>query len=132
MRYVSWGISLLSMIVSLIFSEFLLLPPCSLCWYQRIFMYSLVFVIPTGILLRDAKLNYYIAVLSFTGGLIALYHNLIYFDIITEAFKVCTADLSCKSKQLQVFGFLSIPSMSLFAFVLIFTISLRGLKNENK
>lgn len=128
--YFIWGLSLFSMIVSLIFSEYLKLPPCSLCWYQRIFMYSMVFVIPTGILTRDSKLNYYTGVLSFTGGVIALYHNLIYFNLISEGFKVCTASLSCKSKQLELFGFLSIPAMSLFAFILIFIISIKGLKNE--
>jgi disulfide bond formation protein DsbB len=130
--YFNWGIAFLSMIVSLIFSEFLKLPPCSLCWYQRVFMYSMVFVIPTGILLRDRNLSYYTAVLSVAGGLIALYHNLIYFDFISEGFKVCTAELSCKSKQLQILGFLSIPTMSLVAFSIILILSIRSLKNEIK
>jgi len=130
--YLNFGLALLSTIVSLIFSEILKLPPCSLCWYQRIFMYSLVFVIPTGILIRDSKLSYYTIVLSFAGGIIALYHNLIYFDFINEGLKVCTADLSCKSKQLSLFGFLSIPTMSLVAFVIILILSLRSLRNETK
>ena len=132
MMYLIWGISLLSMIVSLIFSEFLKLPPCSLCWYQRIFMYALVFVIPTGILIRDSKLRYYVMVLSLVGGIIALYHNLIYFEFISEGFKVCSADLSCKSKQLEVFGFISIPLMSLIAFIMIYIFSLRSSNNEIK
>lgn len=132
MMYLIWGIALLSMIVSLIFSDFLKLPPCPLCWYQRVFMYPLVFIIPTGILIRDSKLSYYTTVLSLVGGLIALYHNLIYYDIISEGFKVCNAALSCKSRQLEVFGFLSIPMMSLIAFAIIFILSLRGLKNEIK
>ncbi|HAZ11387.1 MAG: hypothetical protein A2X86_20090 [Bdellovibrionales bacterium GWA2_49_15] len=132
MMYINFGIALLSMIVSLIFSEVFKLPPCSLCWYQRIFMYSLVFVIPTGILIRDSKLSYYTTVLSFAGGIIAFYHNLIYFDFIREGLKVCTADLSCKSKQLSLFGFLSIPTMSLVAFVIILLLSIRSLKNETK
>lgn len=132
MMYFIWGISLLSMIVSLIFSEYLKLPPCSLCWYQRVFMFALVFVIPTGILIRDLKLSYYVIVLSLTGGLVALYHNLLYFEFIDEGIQICTAGLSCKSKQLEVFGFISIPLMSLLAFSLIFILSLRSLKNESK
>ena len=132
MMYFNFGVSLLSMIVSLIFSDYMKLPPCPLCWYQRIFMYSLVFVIPTGILIRDQKLSYYTAVLSFMGGLIALYHNLLYFNIISESLHVCTEALSCKSRQLQVFGFLSIPLMSLVAFVVIFVLSMRSMKNESK
>lgn len=131
MMYLIWGISLLSMIVSLIFSEFLKLPPCSLCWYQRIFMYSLVFVVPTGILLKDKKVAYYTIVLSSVGFLVALYHNLIYYNIISEGMKVCTADLSCKSRQLAVFGFVTIPMMSLIAFLIIFLLCFRSIKNEN-
>jgi disulfide bond formation protein DsbB len=131
MMYINWGISLLSMLVSLIFSEFLKLPPCSLCWYQRVFMYSLVFVLPTGIILRDSKIGYYTSVLSFFGALVALYHNLIYYNIISEGMKVCTADLSCKSRQLEVLGFVTIPMMSLVAFLIILFLSVRSLKNEN-
>ena len=132
MLYIVWGISLLSMIVSLIFSELLKLPPCSLCWYQRIFMYPIVFIIPTGIFIKDVKLCWYTLILSAFGALIAFYHNLIYFNFIDEGFKICTADLSCKSKQLEVFGFLSIPTMSLVAFMIIFILSLKVLKNETK
>jgi disulfide bond formation protein DsbB len=95
-------------------------------------MYSLVFIIPTGILIRDEKLKYYTTVLSTVGGLIALYHNLLYYDFISEGLKVCTAELSCTSKQLTVFGFLSIPTMSLIAFALILILSLRSFKNETK
>ncbi len=129
---VAWGVALVSMMVSLIFSELLSLPPCSLCWFQRIFMYPLVFIIPVGILIRDVRVGYYALVLSLIGWIIALYHNLIYYEIINEGFKVCTAELSCKAKQLQVFGFLSIPTMSLMAFTLILILSFRSLKNETK
>lgn len=132
MIYLSWAIALLSTITSLIFSDIMKLPPCSLCWYQRVFMYSLVFVIPTGILLKDSKVYYYASVLSLVGLLIALYHNLIYFEVISEGIKICSAGLSCKAKQLEVFGFLSIPAMSLLAFIVIFILSIRGLKNEAK
>jgi disulfide bond formation protein DsbB len=94
-------------------------------------MYSLVFVIPTGIIIRDSKVGYYTCVLSFFGSLVALYHNLIYYNIIKEGMKVCTADLSCKSRQLEIMGFVTIPMMSLLAFLIIFILSTRSLKSES-
>jgi disulfide bond formation protein DsbB len=95
-------------------------------------MYSLVFVIPTGILLRDNKVAYYSLVLSGMGFLISIYHNLIYYNIINEGIKICSADLSCKSKQLAIWGFITIPLMSLLAFLIILSVSIRSLKNETK
>lgn len=51
--YLAWVIALVATVGSLFFSEVMNLPPCVLCWYQRIAMYPLVFVIGTGITLRD-------------------------------------------------------------------------------
>jgi disulfide bond formation protein DsbB len=91
-------------------------------------MYSLVFVLPTGILLRDSRLGYYSAVLSFFGAGVALYHNLIYYGFIREGFTLCTADLSCKTRQFELFGVLSIPTMSFLAFALILVLSLGSMR----
>lgn len=131
LTYVAWGISLLATVVSLIFSEILKYPPCSLCWYQRIFMYSLAVVIPTGILISDRKVSVYIAVLSLFGLIISGYHSLIYHNIIEEALTVCTADLSCKTKQFELYG-LSIPVMSFLGFVSIFILGLKGSLDEKR
>ncbi|MDA1515628.1 disulfide bond formation protein B, partial [Bacillus cereus group sp. TH40LC] len=38
-------ISLIATCGSLYFSEILGFTPCNLCWYQRIFMYPLIFLI---------------------------------------------------------------------------------------
>lgn len=130
-NYFAWGISLFATAISLIFSEILKYPPCSLCWYQRVFMYSLAVVIPTGILIGDRKVSAYIAVLSFFGLIISGYHSLIYHNIIEEALTICTADLSCKTKQFELYG-LSIPIMSLLGFISIFVIGLKGSLNEKR
>lgn len=124
--YISWGVSLMATLVSLIFSEILKYPPCTLCWYQRIFMYPLVFIIPIGILNKDHRIYTYTTTLSLVGLVIAGYHILIYHGIIPEAIKVCTAELSCKTKQFELFDFLSIPLMSGMGFLLIFILNLLG------
>lgn len=130
--YFAWGISLLSTFASLFFSEVLKYPPCSLCWYQRVFMYPLVFIIPIGILSLDRNISKYVLVLSLVGLVIAGYHTLIYHNIIQEQLTLCTADLSCKTKQFELFGVLSIPLMSFLSFLFIFLLGLKDFKNEKR
>ena len=123
--YFAWGISLFATLSSLFFSEILNYPPCSLCWYQRIFIYPLVLILPIGIVSKDKNLNSYLMIFSFLGLIVAGYHTLIYHNIISEAFKVCTAELSCKTKQFELFNFLSIPLMSFLSFAVLFLIGIK-------
>ncbi|MGR5922655.1 disulfide bond formation protein B [Bacillus pacificus] len=45
-------ISLIATCGSLYFSEILGFTPCNLCWYQRIFMYPLIFLIIIAMIKR--------------------------------------------------------------------------------
>ena len=130
--YMSWTVALISMLISLVFSDILKFPPCTLCWYQRISMYPLVFIIPVGILSNDDKIHTYTLVLSAVGLVIASYHSMIYHGVIQEALKVCTADLSCKTKQFELFDLISIPVMSLVSFLFIFILNLQGVRNVKR
>lgn len=104
---------------SLFFSEILKLPPCILCWYQRICMYPLVVILAVGIWKKDKNIPYMILPLSLIGTVIALYHNLLYYKIIPESLAPCTQGISCTTKLIEVFGFVTIPLMSLMAFIII-------------
>lgn len=104
---------------SLIFSEVLKFPPCVLCWYQRIFMYPLVIILAVGIWKKDKNLPFFVLPLSVIGGGVALYHNLLYYKIIPEATIPCTLGISCTVKQIEWFGFVTIPFLSLLAFASI-------------
>lgn len=130
--YLAWGIALFSTLASLFFSEILKFPPCSLCWYQRIFMYPLVIVLPIGILAQDKNVSKYLVSLSLVGTVIAGYHTLIYHNIVTEAFTLCTAELSCKTKQFELFNLISIPVMSLASFAALFGLGFKELRNEKR
>ncbi len=44
----AWTIATSAMLISLFFSEWMKLPPCDLCWYQRMAMYPLVFILGIG------------------------------------------------------------------------------------
>ncbi len=111
--------SLIATLGSLYFSEILKLPPCLLCWYQRIFMYPLVIISAVCIWKKDKILPFLVLPLSLIGTIIAIYHNLLYYKLIPESTAPCTLGISCTTVQMQLFGFITIPLMSLAAFLLI-------------
>ncbi len=113
--HIAWFISLAAMLGSLYFSNVKGFPPCVLCWYQRIFMYPLAFIIPIGILKKDENFSLYVLLFSSIGALIGIYHNLLYYGLIGS---VCT-DFSCTTKFIEYFGFITIPFLSLVAFIAI-------------
>jgi disulfide bond formation protein DsbB len=115
--YLAWIIALVAMVGSLFFSEVMQLPPCVLCWYQRIAMYPLVVVIGAGILMRDGRMKVYALSLCLIGLAISIYHNLLYYGILPESIAPCTQGISCTTVQLQWLGFITIPLMALTAFI---------------
>jgi disulfide bond formation protein DsbB len=121
--YAAWLTALVATAGSLFFSEVMDLPPCILCWYQRIAMYPLVLVIGAGIVMRDAKWKYYALPLSLTGLAIAIYHNLLYYNLIPESITPCKEGISCTTVQIEWLGFITIPLMSLTAFVIVSIVS---------
>lgn len=119
LMYVAWIQALIATLGSLFFSEIMNFIPCELCWYQRIAMYPLVLILTTGILLNDQKVNYYILPLSLVGLFISIYHNLLYYGIISEGFHTCTVGVPCETRWIQWIGFIGIPLLSLTAFTVI-------------
>lgn len=117
--YAAWIIALVATLSSLYYSEVRHFLPCALCWYQRILLYPLVLVLPVGILKKDQWLHFYVLPLAIIGGLIALYQNLLVYKVIPESAAPCVAGVSCTVKYVEYFGFITIPFLSLTAFVVI-------------
>lgn len=117
--YLAWITAIASTAGSLIFSEILGYTPCILCWYQRIAMYPLVVIIAIGIILKDKKLAFYALPLSIVGGVIALLQYLLQLGVLTEASFPCRVGVSCTTKYVNYFGFVTIPFLSLIAFIFI-------------
>lgn len=131
MPFLAWTMALVASVGSLFFSEIMQLPPCVLCWYQRIAMYPLVIIIGVGIISKDGRLKSYALPLSVIGLAIAVYHNLLYYGIIPESITPCQQGISCTSRQIEWFGFITIPLLSLTAFSLI-TLCLIFYKSRGK
>ncbi len=118
---------------SLFFSEIMQFVPCSMCWYQRIFMYPLVLMFLMSLLFPDDKIFKYAMTLVVVGLFFAIYHNLLMFDIIPESVVPCVQGVPCSTEYINWFGFITIPLLSLVAYVLLFLLLIIGkrkMKNE--
>ncbi len=114
----AWAVSLTATLGSLFFSEVMRLPPCSLCWYQRIALFPLALILLTGIVARDRNVTKYAWPFVGIGLALAGYHNLLELGIISEELAPCSMGVSCKAPTINWFGF-TIPRLSLLAFVAI-------------
>lgn len=117
--YLAWMVSLAAVVGSLYFSEVAKFTPCILCWYQRIFMYPLAVIIPTGMFRKDKSLPLYVLPLVFLGGIIAIYHNLLQYGLVSETLAPCAIGVSCTTRYVDIFGFITLPLLSLASFVAI-------------
>lgn len=117
--YGAFSIALVAMLGSLYFSEIANFPPCVLCWYQRICIYPTVAIIGFAIYKRSRDIILPAFVLISVGWIIGLYHNLLYYKILPEAAAPCIAGVSCTTKYIEWFGFVTIPFLSLAASTLI-------------
>ncbi len=118
---------------SLFFSEIMKFVPCSMCWYQRIFMYPLVFIFLVNMLCPDKNVIKYSLPLVLIGLIISIYHNLLMWDIIPERIVPCVSGIPCSTVYINWFNFITIPLLSLSAYFGIFILLLilkRKYKNE--
>ncbi len=117
--FLTWLVALGATIGSMVLSEVMELVPCALCWYQRVFMFPLAFILGVGVYRKDNNATYYVLPLSIVGALIAFYHSLLQWGIIKEAITTCSIDSSCAVPQINWLGFITIPFMSLVSFLVI-------------
>ena len=111
-----WAIASLSTLGALFFSEITELPPCVLCWYQRIFMFPLSLILPLGLFPYDAKVIRYAWPLAMVGWVIAFFQVLLVAGLIPEGLKPCSQGVPCSEVQIQWLGFVNIPLLSFIAF----------------
>lgn len=117
--FIAWLIVMGAVLGSLFFSEIMHFAPCSMCWYQRILLYPLALMLPVGMFPYDGSVVRFALPLAIPGWLIAAYHTLVYAGVIPEEASPCSAGVSCTSQYIELFGFVSIPMLSLIAFTLI-------------
>ena len=127
-RFISSRALMLSFIValaatlgSLFYSEIAGYTPCKLCWYQRILMYPQAVMLGIAAARKDNGIVLYGLVLSGIGAAIAAYHYLLQIGLVDEIAPCTTVgySVSCTETFTMTYGFITIPFMSLVAFLLI-------------
>jgi len=105
---------------SLYFSEIRHFQPCLLCWYQRILMYPLTIILGIALIRKEKNIAYYVLPLTIIGAIIAFYHYLLQMTSLADVTPIsCNAYGPCRDVQALFFGFVTIPFLSLTAFVVI-------------
>jgi disulfide bond formation protein DsbB len=126
--YELWGAFVVAAIAtggSLFYQKVAHFDPCEFCWFQRICMYPLSILTLLIAARGDNRAARYLLPLPIVGAGTAIYHMLIQYGAITEP-KGCFVGVigGCGVNWLAgnpnaTFGYLSIPTLSLTAFLLI-------------
>lgn len=110
---------------SLYYSDFIGYEPCSLCWWQRIFIYPQLIIFAIGYWRKDKNAFDYTFALSIIGGIIALYHSYIQYGG-SPLFECGVDAVSCAQRFVFAFDYITIPLMALTTLVTLGLISYIG------
>jgi disulfide bond formation protein DsbB len=106
---------------SLFFSEIAHFVPCELCWYQRICMYPLSIIALLAALADDPRVARYLLPLPVAGAGVSVYHLLVENGVVGQsATCLISAPGGCGVKWINEFGYMTIPTLALTAFALVF------------
>ena len=106
---------------SLFFSEIAHFVPCELCWYQRICMYPLSILTLLMAVHDDHRAARYLLPLPVVGSGVSVYHLLVENGVVGQS-NTCliSAPGGCGVKWINEFGYMTIPTLALTAFALLF------------
>jgi disulfide bond formation protein DsbB len=121
--YELWAAFLVAAIAtggSLFFSEIAGFIPCELCWFQRICMYPLSIITLLAALRNDFRVARYLLPLPLVGAGISIYHILIEQGVVQQSTScLLSAPGGCATKWINEFGYMTIPTLALTAFLLL-------------
>jgi disulfide bond formation protein DsbB len=126
LRSALWGYELWAAFVvaaiatggSLFLSEIAHFVPCELCWFQRICMYPLSIVTLLAALAGDHRVARYLLPLPVVGAGVSVYHLLVENHVVATP-AACQIGAGCAVKWINEFGYMTIPTLALTAFVLL-------------
>ncbi len=132
--FFAFGVAVASTAFSLFYSEIAGFVPCTLCWFQRIFMYPQIVLLGIALFKKDSKIVDYALPLTVIGTIFSLYHNYVYYGGVSIL--PCSAfglGVSCLRRYVFELGYITIPLMSLTSFLLlIFFLSIQKIYNRQK
>jgi disulfide bond formation protein DsbB len=102
--------------------------PCRLCWFQRIFMYPLVFILAVSLFFNRERVEEYVLPLSMTGMAFAIYHYAVQRVSQFQSAGCSITSVSCETQHTFYFGYINIPMMALTGFAAITLLMYLGWK----
>lgn len=129
----SFAIILGAFLGSIYYSSFVGYEPCTLCWWQRIFLFPQLIILFVAIQAKLKDSFVYTLPLSIVGGIFALYHTYIQYG--GSELIPCGTDInsvSCAVRFVFEFGYITLPLMSLTTFVMLIIIALISKNNTNR
>jgi disulfide bond formation protein DsbB len=120
--FLGWLIAAVSTLGSFFFSNVMEFAPCVLCWYQRICLFPLVIILARGLFPFDRSVIKYAIPLTGVGWLLAAYHSLLHAKILPSGMHPCGKGISCTQEYIELFGFVSIPLLSLLSFTTLLSV----------
>lgn len=115
----AWLIAMLATVGALFIGEVMMMTTCTLCWYQRIFMFPMAIVLTIACFSEDRRGAVYAWVLAAGGLAVAGYHTLLVAGWIPKSWLPCQSGISCADQKLEILSGVQIPWLSLAAFGLI-------------
>ncbi len=116
-------ISLFAAIFPLVYSEIIHFLPCVLCWWQRVFMFPMLFLFGVALWDKDKKVIRYALPLLLAGFLVSAYQNFFYYFGETTNAPCDASGVSCYQHLVSEFGgYISIPMLALTAFFGLLTL----------
>lgn len=107
---------------SFVMSDILGFLPCKLCWYQRIFMFPQVIIAGIALFTNDIRVKKYLVGLSIVGIGVAAYHLVL--QAMPSVIQCGDQLVSCEDNPFVTFGYITIPVMSLTAFLMVLVLSI--------
>jgi disulfide bond formation protein DsbB len=107
-----------SVLGSLFFSQIAQFQPCLLCWWQRILLYPQAAILLVALIAKKDDVRKYCLTLSWIGAAVSAYHTYLQFGG-TSLGNCDVGGVSCEHVYFVQYGYVTIPTMALTAFVLI-------------
>jgi disulfide bond formation protein DsbB len=117
--FIGFAIPLFALVGSLGYSEIAGYPPCVLCWYARVAFYPQILIFAMAIFKKNRTVIDYALALTAFGLIVTLYHSII--QIAGSSPFPCSADgISCATREVFEYGFITIPFMGFVGFLTMF------------
>ena len=122
--YELWGAFVVAAIAtggSLFYSQIAGFIPCEFCWFQRMMMYPLSILTLLIAARGDNRAARYLLPLPIVGAGTSIYHMLLEHHVIKEPGACTLTGGGCTANwiALHSFGYLTIPTLALTAFLLL-------------